>query len=69
MGKLSAGQDVCLAEPLTTIYPVLFLNPDAFPCASGFTVESQHIKVTGCKAGWLCAGWLEPDWGHQRESW
>lgn len=52
MGKLSAGQDVCLAEPFTTIYPVLFLNP-AFSCTSELTVVSQHIKVMGCKPGWL----------------
>lgn len=38
MGKLSAGQDVCLAEPFTTTHPVLFLNPDAFSCASELTL-------------------------------
>lgn len=53
MSKLSAGQDVCLAEPFTTICPVLFLNPNSFSCASELTIVSQHINVSGGKPGWL----------------
>lgn len=53
MSKLSAGQDVCLAEPFTTICPVLFLNPGSFSCASELTIVSQHINVSGSKPGWL----------------
>lgn len=53
MSKLSAGQDVCLAEPFTTICPVLFLNPDSFSCARELTIVSQHINVSGGKPGWL----------------
>lgn len=47
----------CLSETFTTTYPVLFLNPDALSCAAELTIVSQHMEVTGCKPGWLWAGW------------
>lgn len=47
----------CLSEIFTTAYPVLFLNPDALSCATELTIVSQHRKATGCKPGWLWAGW------------
>lgn len=65
MGKLSAGQEVCLAEPFNTIYPALFLNPDAFSLlVSSLLWASTQMwwaaSQAGCKQGGSSGARLGP---------